>query len=98
MITLKIGKVICPVCDVKNSNRVFHPWATLGLFLLKIKIERKRKLDSFFFLKEKIFLKHLKIITSPSREPSFKFTIHLFMIASFQFKEEGLELKNFLSL
>ena len=23
MITSKIGKVICPVCDVKNSNRVF---------------------------------------------------------------------------
>ena len=23
MITSKIGKVICPVCDVKNSNRAF---------------------------------------------------------------------------
>ena len=24
MITLKIGKAICPVCDVKNSNRAFR--------------------------------------------------------------------------
>ena len=26
MITLKIGNNICPVCDVKNSNRAFRRW------------------------------------------------------------------------
>ena len=51
MITLKTGKAICPVCDVKNSNRAFclyvANWQLWGSFLLKIKIEQKRKLDSF---------------------------------------------------
>ena len=35
MITLKIGKAICPVCDVKNSNSVSSvsgKLTTLGLF------------------------------------------------------------------
>ena len=38
-----------------------------ALFLLKIKIERKWKLNSFLFFKEKITLKLLKI--SRSSEP-----------------------------
>ena len=61
MITLKIEKAICPGCDVKNSNRAFcrQLWRS---FLLKIKIERKRKSDSFF--NEKITVKHLKIVRS----------------------------------
>ena len=51
--SLKIGKAIYPVCDVKNSNRAFRwqvangqPWGSL---LLKIKIERKQKLDTLLF-------------------------------------------------
>ena len=39
MITLKIGKAICPVCDVKNSNRasVSGKLTTLGFFLVEDK-------------------------------------------------------------
>ena len=52
MITLKTGKAICPVCDVKNSNSVSSvsgKLTTLGLFFVENKIEQKRKLDSFLF-------------------------------------------------
>ena len=55
MITLKIRKAICPVCDVKNSNSVLSvsgKLITLGSFQLKIKIERKWKLDNFLFYEE----------------------------------------------
>ena len=48
MITLKTGKAICPVYDVKNSNRALNEsrnWAV-------------------FFFKEKITLKQLKIVSS----------------------------------
>ena len=44
MITFKIGKAICPVCEIKNSNLQL-----LSSFLLSKKIEQKRKLDDFFF-------------------------------------------------
>ena len=39
MITLKIGKTIFPVCDVKNSNRasVSGKLTTLGLFFVEDK-------------------------------------------------------------
>ena len=40
MISLKIGKAICPVCPVKNSNSVSSvsgKLTTLGLFLVENK-------------------------------------------------------------
>ena len=40
MITLKIEKTICPVCDVKNSNSVSSvsgKLTTLGLFFVENK-------------------------------------------------------------
>ena len=40
MITLKIGKSICPGCDVKNSNMVLllsGKLTTLGLFFVEDK-------------------------------------------------------------
>ena len=40
MITLKIGKAICPVCDVKSSNSVLSvsgKFTTLGLFFVENK-------------------------------------------------------------
>ena len=53
MITLKFIKAVFPVCDVKNLKQSFSSVSgkltTLGLFLLKIKIKEKRKLDSLFF-------------------------------------------------
>ena len=71
MITLKTGKAICPVCDVKNSNSissVSDKLTTLGLFFVENKIEQKQKLDSF---QEKITLNHLKIVSS------FEPSVHL---------------------
>ena len=47
MITLKIGKDICPVCDVKNSNRVASVSAkltTLGLFFVENKNSAKAEI------------------------------------------------------
>ena len=60
MITLKIGKAICPV-----SNSVSPvSGKTLGLFF----VEKKRLNETgnwiVFFFKEKMTLKHLKIIRS----------------------------------
>ena len=51
MITLKIGKAICPVCETSKTQteRFVGKWQLWGSFLLKIKIDRKRKLDSFLF-------------------------------------------------
>ena len=76
MITLNIGKAICPVCDVKNSNRVFRwkvaNWQLWGSFLLKIKTEQKRKLDSFLFYQENNFKTFKKLLGHPSRESVFK--------------------------
>ena len=62
MITLEIGKAICSVCPkLKHGvSSVNGKLTTLGLFLLKIKIERKRKF--VFSFKEILTLKHLKII------------------------------------
>ena len=40
MITLKIGKAVCPVCDVKNSNSVSlgsGKLTTLGLLFVENK-------------------------------------------------------------
>ena len=57
MVTLKIIKSISPVCDVKSSNRAFCHYVAngqlWGSFLLKVKIKRKRKLDSLLFYGEK---------------------------------------------
>ena len=67
MITLKIGKAICPVCDVKNSNRAFRQqvanWQLWGFFV-EIKDWTKAEVGYFSFFKEKITLKHLKLIRS----------------------------------
>ena len=67
LITLKIGKTISPVSDVKNSNRVSSvrgKLITLGLFF----VENERLNESvnwlFFFFKEKLTLKYLKIVRS----------------------------------
>ena len=91
MITLKIGTVICPACDVKNSNRVFcwqvANWQLWGSSLLKIKIEWKQKLDSFLF-KEKVTLKHLKIIRSSQQESNFKSDCWFYKWSSVMFQKK----------
>ena len=86
MITLKIIKAILPVCDVKNFDRAFRQW---GFFLLKVKIQKKRKLDSWFFYGEnnsKIF-KNNQVIwpESPplSNEVGLQFLIYLLSIYLF---------------
>ena len=74
MISLKIGKAICPVCNVNNSNSfssVSSKLTTLGLFLLKIKIKESGNWIVVFF-KEKITLKHFEILGHQSRESAFK--------------------------
>ena len=47
MITLKVIKVISPVCDVKNSNSVLSvsgKLTTLGLFFVENKDQTKTKI------------------------------------------------------
>ena len=64
MITLKIGKAVCPVCDVKSqTERFVGKWQidNSGALLLKIKIERNWIV---FFFKGKKTRKDLKIIRS----------------------------------
>ena len=65
MITLKKGKAICPVCDVKKTNRVLAgKWQidNFGaLFCWKKRLNESGNWI-FFFFKEKITLKHLKTI------------------------------------
>ena len=62
MITLKIGKAICPVSN--SVSPVSGKLTTLGLFF----VEKKRLNETgnwiVFFFKEKMTLKHLKIIRS----------------------------------
>ena len=58
MITLKIGKAICPVCDVKNSKQsvlsVSGKLTTLWLFFVENKDLTKAKIGLFSFLRRKL--------------------------------------------
>ena len=62
---LKTKKVITPACDVINSNRAFNQLLKYGQlwgsFLLKKKINRKRKLDILLF-EEEITLRYTRNI------------------------------------
>ena len=62
MITLKIGKAICPVCQkLKQSvSLLSDKLKTLALFFVENKDWTKAEIVVFFF-KEKITLKHSKL-------------------------------------
>ena len=65
MITLKIGKTICPLCDVKTQTECFvRKWQidnSEALFCWKLRLNESGNWI-VFFLKEKITLKYLKIV------------------------------------
>ena len=60
-----------------QTDRFVGKWqlTTLRLFFLKIKIERKRKLDSFLFYGETA-LNYLKLLGHPTRESAFNILVN----------------------